>query len=168
MSSNMYHGTLISIVIKKPFLGFILQSNVFQFFWLNKKDVIVTRRDLQLCKVPVIMCLPKMFRWANISVASRVASQKCASHYLSSEYWWKVILCDFVKIGTSWFLKLCEFDHNFYKTKIWYILSAFINELESTKTTSLLNFLKLSLSKNAQYKTKEINTDPFTKIGYLA
>ena len=41
MSSKMYQGTLINIVIKKPFLGFILLSNVFQFFWLNKKDVIV-------------------------------------------------------------------------------------------------------------------------------
>ena len=37
----MYHGTLIRIVIKNPFLGFILKSKVFQSFWLNKKDVIV-------------------------------------------------------------------------------------------------------------------------------
>ena len=41
MSSKIYHGTLISIVIKKPFLGLILQSNFFQSFWVNKKDVIV-------------------------------------------------------------------------------------------------------------------------------
>ena len=41
MSSKMYHGKLISNVINKPFLGFILQSNVFQSFWLSKNDVIV-------------------------------------------------------------------------------------------------------------------------------
>ena len=41
MSSNIYQGTLISIVIKKPFLGFILWSKLCQSFWINKKDVIV-------------------------------------------------------------------------------------------------------------------------------
>ena len=31
----------MKLVIRKPFLGFILLSNIFQFFWLNKKDEIV-------------------------------------------------------------------------------------------------------------------------------
>ena len=37
----MYQGILINIVIKKPFLGFILQSKVFQSLLRNKKDIIV-------------------------------------------------------------------------------------------------------------------------------
>ena len=59
MSYKMYHGALISIVIKKPFLGFILQSNVSQFFWLNKKDVIVNNAKTNATGPLVKIAKPK-------------------------------------------------------------------------------------------------------------
>ena len=73
MSSKMYHGKLISIVIKKPFLGLILQSNVFQFFWLNKKDVIVnnakTNATGPLVKIPNPKNTQAEMHWSLSSLA---------------------------------------------------------------------------------------------------
>ena len=73
MSSKMYHGRLINIVIKKPFLGLILQSNFFQSFWLNKKEEIVniakTNATGPLVKIANPRNIHAVKHWSLLSLA---------------------------------------------------------------------------------------------------